>query len=134
MKRLRIPPNGTRKTERKTLPAQRVKWYSQILPLLILCALTTSLLAQSEEKPWPKHLKNRTSLPKVVATQTDSPPFLYESRNFRFISDKNLDLNKVREFAKTAESVPAVVANVKIALPPTQPFSQVRKLKLCKKA
>ena len=116
MKRLRIPPNGTRKTERRTLPAQRVKWYSQILPLLFLCALTTSLLVQSEEKPWPGHLKNQSSLPKVVATQSDSASFTYESLSFRFISDKKLDLNKVREFAKTAESVPAVVARIPLPL------------------
>jgi hypothetical protein len=84
--------------------------------LLFLCVLTTSLLAQSEEKTWPEHLKNRSSLPKVVATQTDSAPFTYESRSFRFISDKKLDLNKVREFAKTAESVPAVVGRIPLPL------------------
>lgn len=87
-----------------------------MLYLLFLCALTTSLIAQTEEKPWPGHLKNRTSLPKVVASQTDSAPFTYESPSFRFISDKKLDLNKVREFAKTAESVPAAVGRIPLPL------------------
>lgn len=84
--------------------------------LLFLCALTSSLLAQQEEKPWPGLLKNRTSLPKVVAIQIDSAPFTYESLTFRFISDKKLDLNKVREFAKTAESIPAAVGRIPLAL------------------
>ncbi len=84
--------------------------------LLLLCALTTSLLAQSEDKPWPGLLRNRTALPKVVASQTDTAPFTYESLSFRFISDKKLDLNKVREFAKTAESVPAVVSRIPLPL------------------
>jgi|GEM_PF-2350690 hypothetical protein len=84
--------------------------------LLILCALTTSILAQPEDKPWPGQLRNRTSLPKIIASKADSAPFTYESLSFRFISDKKLDLNKVREFAKTAESVPAVVSRIPLPL------------------
>ncbi|MFC4993184.1 hypothetical protein [Rubritalea tangerina] len=85
-------------------------------PLLSLITLLLSHCLYAESTSWPKRLQNTSALPKVIAHKSDIPPFLYETKSFRFLSDKKLDYHKVREFAKSAESVPAAIKRIPLPL------------------
>lgn len=85
----------------------------RLLPLL----LTTSILTGHAQqlKSWPTVLNGRGSA-KVILPDNEQPPFIYLSKNFKFISSKKLDSTKIATFAATAESVPAAIDRIPLKL------------------
>ncbi len=66
-------------------------------------------------KSWPTALKGR-GMARVILPKNELPPFLYLSKNFKFISSRKLDPTKIATFAATAESVPAALGRIPLKL------------------
>lgn len=68
-----------------------------------------------EKKSWPDQLINK-STPEVTSPTQDAPPYIYQTKTFRFVCDKKIAIDKMRAFAMTAESVPAAISRIPLPL------------------
>lgn len=106
-----MPPNKTTAPQRLTITNHE----SRISFLILIIALSPLAAFAENQTKWPKTLKN-TSTPAITIPTNETPPFTYETKTFRFITDQKISPDKMRAFALTAESVPAAISRIPLPL------------------
>jgi len=87
-----------------------------MLRYLLFAYLACLLSGHAQQvKAWPTVLNGRAAA-KVILPENQHAPFLYLSKNFKFISSRKLDAGKIATFAATAESVPAAISRIPLKL------------------
>ncbi len=84
----------------------------------LVFVLLSCLIASAQQDLWPSILKgnNLAQVTKLNETQTLSSTHSYRTRFYTFISDSEIQINDIRRFATTAESVPYALKRIPLNL------------------